>query len=242
MAIRKRSQSQIDAKTLKKMGLIKTDLRKKMSPQQKGAITRKVNGLKSIPATKSVFYYFREKEFKKELFKQLEVANLMGNRDDAIRIKRKINGGRKFDIRYFDKKHIRNKQNLQKFKDAGYAVIGNSVYIPLETYGMETHVKNQKSPLTGNKVLVFETYRGQRKMLTFVESGINLLTELQNADNKKLPQYSKVMAAIGENNPFKKEFFSYSSLEKYMATMKVKDKEKTITDLVSFMSLVTIER
>lgn len=224
------------ARKFKTAGLINVDLRKKdLSTYQK----RKLRELEKDTHKMAVANSLYTKKTKKTEYENLIIAKKTGNKKEVRQAEKEYFRGHKHGLTDFKIRTLRDKTKLQEFKDNGYLVVKNKVYIKVP-YGSDARIKKMASPLSGKKVTVIEEISpGGKKAHRYIEKSINILNELENLKGVDLPPNMKIMVAVGENNPIgNSQSMEYADLMKYIELWAPKDNGSDKGALINEMSVV----
>ncbi len=235
--ISKETEYHHKARKLKAAKLINFDLRKKLTPAQKGIITK----LFKDPVKRSAAEFFYTKKTRKTEYQNLVIAKKTGTKKEIFKAEKAFFRGHKYGIQGVVIRTVKDKKKLKEFKAHGYLVTGNRVYINADI-GSVPHVKTHVSPLTGNKVTVIETIFKNKRIVKYIENSLTILDELENMKNHPLPVGQHVMVSIGGNNPIAKEHTNYRDLMKYISEWKPKDENSDKAELINEMSIVYMNR
>lgn len=223
------------ARALKAAKLIDVDLRHNtFSKSEKAKITRLWNDSEK----RSAATFFLKKKNNKKVYDELAHAELSGDKKEITRLKKKFNKS-KFDPSFWQIRTIKDNKKLKDFKDNGYLVVGNKVYIRTRSASDHAHIKKTVSPLTGNLVTIVEFKVRGKTVHAFVEPKINLYKELEKMKEKSPPFGAKVMVSVGGNTPiYSSQSADYASLMKYIQNWQPKDNNTSKEELIGHMAIV----
>lgn len=212
------------ARKFKTAGLINVDLRKRdLSTYQK----RKLRELEKDSHKMAVANSLYTKKTKKTEYENLIIAKKTGNKKEVRQAEKEYFRGHKHGLTDFKIRTLRDKTKLQEFKNNGYLVVKNKVYIRTQ-FGNDARIKSLKSPLSGNKVTVVEEISPTgKKAHKYIESSTNMLNELENLKGVDLPPNMKILVAVGANNPIgNSQSMEYADLMKYIELWSPKEGNK----------------
>lgn len=240
MAKRNKKHSPNDYKLLarkfKAAGLVNVDLRKK---EISSYTKRKLRTLEKDSHKMAVANSLYTKKVKKTEYENLIIAKKTGSKQDIKIAEKEYFRGHKHGLSEFKVRTLRDKSKLEEFKNNGYLVVKNKVYIKVP-YGSDAKIKKMVSPLSGKKVTVIEEISPSgKKAHRYIEESKNILGELESLKGVDLPPNMKIMVAVGENNPIgNSQSMEYADLMRYIELWTPKDKDSDKSALINEMSIV----